>query len=153
MIPQDDMTLDRELVAYLQAMGVPPPLARLSARLTRIVQTEETQLIAAEASGVHEAMVAWFVSRERSNLLPPINPARVEAVTLVDGAALGTRSPKLVLSTLAVVSVSPKQTSITVRNSAKVGRLSGRKIVATSTAACAHVAADIRQALASLTAP
>ncbi|HET8907208.1 MAG TPA: hypothetical protein VFN11_09620 [Ktedonobacterales bacterium] len=97
----DDAVLNRELAAYLRAMGLPAPLASLSAQLTRVVTVERAVICNAESTNVRATVSAWFTDREHSRLVDDGangDIATMRGITLVHSASLGSHVAKLVLA-------------------------------------------------------
>lgn len=146
MSQDDDLVMNQALVDYLRYMGVPVLLAKLAIWLTRTVQTEKTSVVGVDASHVRSVLQAWFADHGNGNQLQSGDHApnfEMRGVTLVEGSALGSLNPKLVLATVTVSSDTPEQTRITIHTKTKVGRFAGRKIVTVATTACERVATDI----------
>jgi hypothetical protein len=148
MSTADDAVLNRELATYLRAMGLPAPLAGLSARLTRVVTVERAIICNTEPTAVRATVADWFTDRDQSRLLDDVTNsdiATVRGVVLVHGhgASLGSRVPKLVLAVADVATDGAEHSRVTIRTHANVGRLAGRQVISVATAACEQVASDM----------
>lgn len=150
MSAADEAPLNRELAAYLRAMGLPAPLASLSAHLTRAITVERAVTCNAGPTTVRATVAAWFADHEQSRLLDDganRDIATMRGIALVHGALLGSRVPKLVVARVDVATDGADHSRVTIRTHAKVGRLAGRQVAAVATAACEQVASDIAGAL------
>lgn len=149
----NEQVLDDELVTYLRQMGLPLLLARAAAWLTRSECWKHVYTLGADAARLHAALVPWFAQHGQGKLVRSEERHgvfEVKGVMLVDGHALGSRVPKLVLAT---VSIEPDDTDcarVTIDNCAKVGRFCSRGTQRLATTACKVVAEEIVKQLSAL---
>ncbi|MFI5272360.1 MAG: hypothetical protein ACHQ4H_04920 [Ktedonobacterales bacterium] len=149
---QDQRILAGELETYLRAMGLPLSLARAATWLSRPVRWQHTYTFAADAPHLHTTLDAWFDGLEGGRLVRSGERQGtfvVQGAELMDGQALGSRSPKLVMATVTIEPEGAGQARVTITTETKVGRFSGGPLERVALAACEMMAGEIAMRLSS----
>lgn len=140
-----DTILREELTTFLLRQGLPLPLAKLSAYLTRTINWEQAYILtlpidAVSAQGVLES---WLAHDDACRLIHSgckDITFFIEGIIIVKRSVAKTSSPKVVATTILIADQSPQQSKLTIHNRVKVGYLSSRSIVTSALSACTTAA-------------
>ena len=143
--PHSDRVLRAAMATFLQRAGLPLPLARLSALLTRTIHWEHSYTLPTGATTTRGALESWLAHDDDCRLIASSaqnHPflIEIEGIIIVKRSVTGPFSPKVVATTIQIAPQSPQESALTIHNRVKVGYLSSRSLRISALTACATAA-------------
>lgn len=147
-----DMILREELTTYLHYQGLPLPLARLSAYLTRTIHWERAYTLPTDATRAQGALESWLAHDDACRLIHANvqdDAFLIEGSIIIKNSAATSSSRKIVAMTILIADQSSQQSIVTIHNCVKVGYLSRRSIVTSAISACTAAAEKVLEMVSS----